>query len=133
MLRNVLGSDVALARGRRRERPEVDELVAVASASVVRARGEDEDVPGGSGGYAEFKGDAGGPLGNVEHRNGVVAEDRALGRIHKRGQAEQGLIAVDRREEHLPGQRAGLAATGMATKFLADLTPGVPLLIGQVA
>ena len=130
---NVLGSDVALARGRRRERPKVDEFVAVPSARVVRARGEDEDVPGRGGGYAEFKGDAGGPLGNVERRNRVIAEDRALGRIHKRGQAEQGLVAVDGGEEHLPGQRAGLAATGMATDLLADVTPGVPLLIGQAA
>ena len=41
------------------------------------------------------------------------------------------MVAVNGGEEVLPGEGAGLAATGVAADFLAVGTPGVQLLIGQ--
>ena len=42
------------------------------------------------------------------------------------------MISVDRGKEDLPGQWAALAPARMAEDRLAELTPGVPLLIRQV-
>ena len=67
----------------------------------------------------------------VSASTGLGSNTGRSGGYKKRGQAEQGLVAVEGGEQVLAGQRAGLAASGMTADLFAELAPGLPLLLGQ--
>lgn len=80
VLFKILLGNVAFASDWSRQRTEVDELVAILSARIVRARGEDQNMPGGSPGHTELERNPAAALVDGQRPYRVHRERRAHGR-----------------------------------------------------